>query len=162
MAFAFSFLFPISWIPNHHFCETEHDSNWTAKDILAKAARNPHVVTNPILLEFAWNLTLPHTIANCQIYIKVDKINLFNWISCFARSCMFCWHGLTLLEIVAEAGPFPASPLQSQPAVRAAVGFVMPFQEGAWGWGSQAWIVPWGWASWHCVESVLSSRLPNC
>lgn len=47
----------------------------------------------------SWGLTLPHTILNCQLYIKADKRNLFHWISCFERNCILCLHGLTLLKL---------------------------------------------------------------
>lgn len=73
------------------------DPNWTAKAILAQAARRPHVLPNLILR--SWDPTLPSTILNCKIYIKADKRNLFHWVSCFERNCIFCLLGLTLLKL---------------------------------------------------------------
>lgn len=47
----------------------------------------------------SWDLTLPHTILNCKIYIKADKKKIFHWISCFERNCIFCLRGLPLLKL---------------------------------------------------------------
>lgn len=48
-----------------------------------------------------------------------------------------------------EVGPFPGSPLWSQPAVWAAVGLVMPSWEGTWCQGGRVCKPLWGWGSWH-------------
>lgn len=61
--------------------------------------KETHVVTNLILLEMVWDLTLPHTMLSCQIYIKAHRRNLFHCFSCFKRSCVFCWCGLILLKL---------------------------------------------------------------
>lgn len=89
----------------------------------------------------SWDLTLPHTILNCKIYIKSDKRNLFHWISCFI---LLAWFDIA--EIVREVGPFPGSQLWSLPALPATVGLAVPSWEGC---GARACKPLWGWGSWH-------------
>lgn len=93
----------------------------------------------------SWDLTLPHAILNCKIYIKADKKNLFHWISVFERNCIFCLHGLPLLKL-REAGPFPGSQLCSLPALPGTVRLAVPSWEGC---GARACKPLWGRGSWH-------------
>lgn len=53
----------------------------------------------PVLTWAGLRSHFTHTILSCQIYVKADEINLLHWISCFERSCVFCWCDLILLEL---------------------------------------------------------------
>lgn len=91
-------MFPVSWISCHTFHEAEYDLNWTAKALLAQDARK-HVWPQTCYTWDGLRSHFTHTILSCQIYVKADEINLLHWISCFERSCVFCWCDLILLEL---------------------------------------------------------------
>lgn len=94
----------------------------------------------------SWDLTLPHTILNCKIYIKADKRNLFHWISYFEWNCIFCLHGLTLLKLWEKLdlsqGPSCGACQLCQPPW----GLAVPSWEGC---GARACKPLWGRGSWH-------------